>query len=287
MIFYYFLPVSKDKLQVGDELDRDVLAEHGLADVLADVRRVPAHASVCGVSGNKGPGGQSGVIVAPVSKHRGVPGIVGNDPLRQAWRPRGKAWVGIATGAIPTPLDLERWKTIGGYKLEDPQHYEWQVPVARASWMEFGTLPQSYKFDERGEPVPNLQPEFVWLWTLAGLVHDWYLSQEPPEDATPAERAEHQPRPFAELVKAAARVLAVNYRVGLAELNFLHDLGRPVLTQQTVHAICQTLFGWEVLEEAKKKQPAAAEPAPASSSPSTTGAATRSASLGTPRAGAL
>ena len=59
-------------------------------------------------------------------------------------------------------------------------------------------------------------------------------------------------QPFGWLVKMAARILAVNYRLGPAELNVLADRGSPVLTSDTVHAICQAAYGWEVREEAKK-----------------------------------
>jgi len=293
MVCYYFLPrIPKERVAIGDELDRDVLAAAGLADVLADVRRVPVHASVSYVHDSVGPGQQPGTVITPVSKHRGV-GPIGNLPDRQTWRPIGdgkQAWVGALTKEPPTPLDLERWQPIGGLKVLDPASYEWLVPVARAAniGMPYGTLPQSYTFDAAGEPVPSLLPAYAWLWELGGQIRDWYASQHPPEGEgiTPEQRAAHRAQPLAWLIKAAARVLGVNYRCGLAELNLLHELGRPVLTQETAHTICQQVVNYELVEQAKKKPPDTGSAPPPSSWPSSPGAETRPASPGTAPAGA-
>lgn len=293
MVFYYFLPkVPKERVAVGDELDRDVLAAAGLAEILADVRRVPIHASVSQVNESVGPGKLPGTVITPVSKHRGV-GPIGNFPDRQTWRPIGNgthAWVGALTKDPPTPLDLERWQPIGGLKVTDPTSYEWLVPVARAAQLDlpYGTLPQSYSFDAQGEPVPSLLPQYAWLWELGREIQDWYASQMPLEgdDVTPEERAAHRPQPLAWLIKAAAKVLGVNYRVGLAELNLLHELGRPVLTQETAHTICQQVVNYELVTQAKKKPPDSDSARPPSSMPSSPGAEIPPAFPGTAPVGA-
>jgi len=293
MVCYYFLPrIPKERVAIGDELDRELLAAAGLADVLADVRRVPLHAAVSYVHDSVGPGQQPGTVITPVSKHRGV-GLVGNFPDQQTWRPLGdgkNAWVGALTKEPPTPLDLERWQPIGGLKVSDPASYEWLVPVARAAniGMPYGTLPQSYSFGADGEPVPSLLPAFAWLWELGAEIRDWYASQQAPEGdgVTPEERAAHRAQPLAWLIKAAAKVLGVNYRVGLAELNLLHELGRPVLTQETAHTICQQVVNYDLVEEAKKKPPVSGSAPAPNSSPSNPGDAIRPASPGTAPAGA-
>jgi hypothetical protein len=287
MVCYYFLPrIAKERVARGDELDRELLAAHGLAEVLADVRRVPEHGSVSFVHDSVGPGQQPGTVITPVSKHRGQ-GPIGNLPGQQTWQPIGdgkKAWVGALTKDPPSPLDLERWKLVGGLDVIDPGSHAWTVPVARAAGMglEFGTLPQSYTFNADGEPIPNLLPQYAWLWELGAQIRDWYASQTPPEgdDVTPEERAAFRPRPVAWLIKAAAKVLGVNYRVGLAELNLLHELGRPVLTQETAHTICQQVVNYELVEEAKKKPLESDSPPAPSSSPSNPGAVTPPASPG-------
>ena len=279
MIFYYFLPsVTPEHVREGQFLRAGVLEQYGLEGVLGDIRKVPEHASVSGVRSAVGPGNQVGTVITPLSKARGVADLVGNDPARQKWtegpvdRATGKPkyWVGYLLADPPTPHDLERWTVIGGPKVTDRSGWEWQVPIARAPhWQQpYGALPQSFTFDAEGEPLPHLDPAFEWLWRLAGEIRDWYAkSAGPAADATPAEKAGYEAPKFSALVKHAARLLAVNYRVGLVELSQLHALGRPVLTQDTVHNICQAAYGWEVQEEAKKKPPEESSPPPPNSSP--------------------
>jgi len=276
MIFYYFLPcVTPEQVREGQFFRQGVLEQYGLDGVLGDVRKVPEHASVSGVRAAVGPGQQVGTVITPVSKARGVCDLVGNDPARQKWtagpldRATGqpKYWVGYLLAEPPMPQDLERWEIVPGYLVTDPKGWQWKIPTARAPGQPYGFLPQSYTFDAAGEPQPHLEPNFVWLWELVGAVRDWYVRQSPGEDATPAQRAAHEPPQQAELVKYAARLLAVNYRVGLLELSLLHSLGRPALTSVTVHAICQAAYGWDVEQEVAKKKPEGVLPPAQSSSP--------------------
>jgi hypothetical protein len=278
MIFYYFLPqLTCEQVVEGELLRRDVLAAAGLAEILADVRKVPAHAAVNYVRTPVGPGKQVGTVISPVSKAHGS-GFVGNDPAKQRWvpgpltthhsPPTPAYWVGSLIGNPPTPPDLERWSVLGGAIVTDKCGWEWRVPIARAPQQPFGSLPQTYTFDAAGEPQPHLDPAYQWLWDLAGEIRNWYVrAAGPPEDATPAEQAAYVPPKFAELVKHAARILQVNYRVGPLELNLLHELGRPVLSQLLVHGICQACYGWEIEDEAKKKPLAESSSPAASSSP--------------------
>lgn len=282
--FYYFLPgVTKAQLQDGDRLKRSVLAAAGIDEVLFDVVKTPQHVSLAETHRCTGPWETTGTMLALVNKHTGVPELVVPDFARQVWKtrdPAGKCWIGALKGDPPLPEELERWDQIQGYKLADPGHYEWRVPVARMpdpSW-QFGHLPQSYVFSDSGEPEGRLQPAYQWLWDLSGQIRDWYVAIE--EGAIPQDAA-GEAIPFRWLVKQAARILGVNYRVGMPELTFLHELGREVLTQTTVGVICQAVFGFEVLDEAKKKQTAEEGAPPPSSSSSTTGDGTLAASPGT------
>lgn len=282
--FYYFLPgVTKDDLIDGGRLKRDPLAAAGIDEVLFDVDRVIQHVSLAETNRCSGPWKSTGTMLSIVNRHTGVPSLVVPDFDRQLWQPRGnpaKCWIGALKGEPPLPEELERWEQIPGFTLADPGKYQWSVPVARmpAPEWKFGHLPQSYVFDGSGHPEGRLQPAYQWLWDLAGQIRDWYVSEEPRPAA-----AEKQP--FTWLVRQAARVLGVNYRVGFPELTFLHDLGRPVLTQTTVHAVCQALFGFEVLEEAKKKQPESDSLPALNSSSSKTGEEIPPGSPGTDRAG--
>ena len=289
-MFNYYLPgKTREQVAPGDQLNADVLRSVGLlaADgggVLADCTRVPAHASVLDVQ--KGPDGKAGTVIAPVRKHSGEPGCF-YSPTLQTWQPvrPGLLWIGHEQSVAFSPRLLERWQIVGGAEVSDDNKHVWIVPIARAPYQQyaFGTLPQAYTFDPvTGEPVPHLLDRYTWLWELAGEIRDWYLAAAgPASEATPAEKAAHQARPFSDLIRYAARILGVNYRLGPAELNVLFSLACPVLTQETVHTICQATYGYEVLDAAKKNAPGGAdEPAP-SSSPSPTGEKTPAASPAT------
>lgn len=282
--FYYFLPgVTKSDLLDGGRLKREPLAAAGIDEVLFDVDEVPQHVSLAETHRCSGPWKSTGTMLAIVNKHTGVPQLVVPDFDRQLWLPRGnpqKCWIGALKGEPPLPEELERWEQIPGYTLSDPGKYSWRVPVARMPGPEwqFGHLPQSYVFSDSGRPEGRLQPAYQWLWDLAGTIRDWYREDEPLA-------AGAKKQPFEWLVQQAARILGVNYRVGYPELTLLHNLGRPVLTQTTAHAVCQALFGFEVLEEAKKKLPDTASSPALNSSSLTTGDETPPASPGTDRAG--
>lgn len=289
-MFNYFIPgKTKEQLANGDKLDRDMLRACGIDALVpherADVVRVPQHASVLDVK--TGPDGAAGVIIAPVRVHLGPPDCF-YDPRLQQWDAcrGGRYWIGYSQSflggggpqiAVPSPQELERFEQLGGFEVLDARGQAWRVPICRAPKqdVEYGCLPQSYTLDaDTGEMQSHLQSDYLGLWELSGKIRDWYWSDaEPAEDATPAEKAKHERPPFGKLVAYAAQLLGVNYRLSPVELNVLHKLGVQLLTQATVHAICQAAFGWEVRELAAKKKPASESDPAVNSSPSTTGAA--------------
>lgn len=245
--YYFFRGRSPDDVARGEELNHNLLAEYGLAEVLADVRKVPAHAAVSNVGSNAGPGGSCGTVLTINSKYTGAPHLVGNWPDRQHWMaadPEKGLWIGVLKHELPRPEELERFSVIYGPEVIDPQHYAWRIPIARlvAQQMPYGTLPQSYRFSADGEPQPVLDKAYEWLWQLAGEIKDYYA-------------ADGKSKPHGWIVKQVARLLGVNYRVGIHELNLLHDLGRPVLHQTTIGPMAQTSYGYELIEEAKKNEP--------------------------------
>lgn len=296
-MFNYYLPgKTREQVAPGDKLEADLLRTAGLltADgggVLADCTRVPAHASVLEVQ--RGPDGKAGTVIAPVRKHSGEPGCF-YSPTLQTWSPvrPGQLWIGYEHSVPFSPRLLERWNLVGGAEVSDEQGHVWIVPIARAPHYEhpFGTLPQAFTFDPAtGEPVPHLLAKFTWLWELAGEIREWYLAAAGPgSEATPEDKATAPAaRPFADLVRYAARILSVNYRIGQAELTVLFGLGTAVLTQETVHAICQATYGYEVLDLAKKNAPASAAAVAPSSSLSPIGDKTPAASPATAPAAGL
>lgn len=280
--FYYFLPgVTKEQLHDAGRLKREPLAAAGIDEVLFDVDKTPQHVSLAETHRCSGPWESTGTMLSVVSRHTGVPELVTPDFTRQVWRPRGdgkKCWIGAIKGEPPLPEELERWQQINGYTLPDAGKYEWRIPVARMpdpAW-QFGHLPQSFVFDSAGEPQANLQPAYQWLFDLAGQLREWYRDSGNDSE---------ERKPFSWMVKQAARILGVNYRVGFPELTFLHELGRTVLTQTTVNGICQALFSFDLIEEAKKKPLESASSRAANSSSSTTGEETPPESRGTAQAG--
>ncbi len=277
--YYFFRSRSLDEVAKGEDLNHNLLAEYGLAEVLADVRKVTnaataGHCVATNVGSNAGPGKSCGVMLAINSKYTGAPCVVGNKPDRQQWFPVDEAkglWIGVLKNELPRPEDLERHDIIWGVTVKDPQHHEWRIPICRlvSQGLPYGNLPQSYRFDAAGEPHPQLAKSHEWLWNFSGEIQDYF-------------RADGNTKPHNWLVKAAATLLGVNYRLGLRELNVLDDLGRNVLHKLTVGRIAQTCYGYDLAEEAKKNEPPeSTEPSPPSSSPSPTGDATQPESLGT------
>lgn len=241
--FYYFLPGVTKAALVGDDgnLRRDILANFGLDEVLRDVSLPIHHAALCELHKVLGPWENTGVMLSIVMKHSGSPRLVQLDLAQQDWRRRGNsnAWMGIMRGDVPTPLDLERTRVIPGYTIKDHAGWEWRIPVARQPDSPYGTLPQSYVFDDAGEAVGKLEAEYAWIWDLSGEIHDWYKS----EGGT-----------FAWLAKQTARVLSVNYRIGGPEITWLNELGHEILRQETMHAIAQATYGFQLIEDAKKNE---------------------------------
>ena len=277
--FYYYLPgVMKEQLTQGELLNRDLLRERGLDEVLADVTHTPKHASLCNISRDSGPDKKSGVLLAIAGKYAGAPDVVTYRPDLHPWHWKAvgesdKLWIGVLTSGLPMPSDLERLEQIGGAELLDGHGRVWRLPIAREPNQHYGALPQSFTFDAAGEPLPVVLPRWSWLWELSGEIRDAYMGLID--------------RDLRWMVKAAVRILAVNYRIGPQELSLLHDLGKGVLTQQIAYSIGRAAFGFEVLEEAKKNSTEPTSDPPAGSlSSSTPGGETPSDSPTTDRAGA-
>lgn len=273
--FYYYLPaITKERLCQGELLDREVLRARGLDEVLSDVTHAVKHVSLCNISGDNGPDKKSGVLLAIAGKYAGAPEVVTYRPELHPWHFKAigdgsQAWVGVLKNGLPQPSDLERLKIVGGEDVLDGHGRVWKIPIARTPHPAgpFGHLPQSFGFDDSGSPVPALQPQWTWLWDLAGEIRDAFAG------------IRNQNVPW--MVSAAAKVLGVNYRLGTAELSLLHELGLGVLTQDTVMAIGWVTFGLEIFEQAKKNLTETPAPPAGSSSSSTSGEKTHSESPGT------
>src|SRR5688500_8823155 len=147
--FYYYLPgVMKEQLTQGELLNRDLLRERGLDEVLADVTHTPKHASLCNISRDSGPDKNSGVLLAIAGKYAGAPDVVTYRPDLHPWHWKAvgesdKLWIGVLTSGLPMPSDLERLEQIGGAELLDGHGRVWRLPIAREPNQHYGALPQS------------------------------------------------------------------------------------------------------------------------------------------------
>lgn len=224
---YYFLPnVTRDGLLENPRLVAAV-------PVLSDLSKPDEHftASDC----RRGPGGVWGVVVYPLPVSRQMPPSLQYRPEQQGWLEsrNGKYWIGWLKDALPTPADLERAPNYPGYLVTDSHGQQWSIPIARSPDPETSSLPKSFTFDEAGEPVAKLKDEFQQLWEISGKVWDFY-------ETPPADRSEELTDTWA--IKQAAFALGVNYRLGLDQLNALHECDRGILDTGTVDNILLALI---------------------------------------------
>jgi len=257
-MFWYFLPsITFEELVKDDQLSREALERYDLADVLADVRSVPHHASVSNVSA--GCGGASGVVIAPVSRHFPAEPASFRRSLTWSQREVGGAWLGYDATSPPTPHHLERFATIPGVTLHDDHGHDWTIPLARSPGPggQFGALPQTFKV-YRGRPsVGTVKADYRSLWDLSGEVWDYF------------NRSDFKSSPDWAM-RTAATILAANYRIGFDELNALEDCGRGVLTQLNAQLILQACIHFDIVDTAKKnasESPSSIPPNGASSPP--------------------
>jgi hypothetical protein len=288
-MFHYFIPGAREsQVTTAGKLNRSFLATVGLAETLADLVDVPADATVSELKAAPARGPRSlggpGTLILPSRKYMSGP-VIPIDTHLQTWREAsgGKFWLGHGREAFD-PRHLERKLLVGGFEVRDRIGHVWMVPVARAPQWErpFGTLPQTYTFDEAGQPVAQLMPEFQWLWDLAGEVQEWYRHSSPAAEGQ--ESLAFKPIPILRLVQYALRILGVNYRLGREELNALHAAGVGMLDNALAADVCQASYGWHLEDEAKKKPPECDSNPAANSSSSKTGDGIPSAAPGTDQA---
>ncbi len=215
--FIYFLPLDQRQLVVDDRLDAKQLACHGLHDVLDDVCDVPGDCIVTPVTA--GPDNQSGCVLFPLSPGADVPKIPGYVPESQKWRRASRYWIGYE-GEPPRPEHFERSSVVPGYIVPDRFGRSWHVPLIRGLDRPYGALPCDYEFGDEFLPSEVLRARYRSLWRDSARIWDCYS-----ETSTVAETF---------VAQFAARCLAINYRLGPAEMNFLAELGQPVFDRENV-----------------------------------------------------
>lgn len=278
MVFLYYLPgLSRAHLAAGEKLSPALLRERGLAGVLADVTDVPRDATIADVQ--RGPDGESGVLLVPNLAAGDVPEVTIYQPMHQQWRAigDGSRWIGYQLTAPPTPETLKRRECFDGYPVLDASGRRWIVPVARSPRPAEVTLPRTFRFDETtGAPISHVAAEYHALWQAACEISDWwgYTSYEHAVEAgeLPKPRIMPERPPVADrdetwMIAQALAALAVNYRVGHAEINTLAEACGEVLTNRVVMQITLALIDRQIEREYWEKKTREAE-AQADGSPS-------------------
>jgi hypothetical protein len=246
MNFLYFIPGA------GPTIDHAGLVAAGLGYAFdPDTPRLAR-----GVVGAGPDGASAGLIICAATDLGGVE----YRPDRQTWRnvPGTAAWVGLNTDARPGPADLARAGLLAGHPVRLGDGRVWQAPTARGyeerggELALCGKLPWRTRVDDAGKWVSELAERYRPLWDTACAFWDAFTA----EQIAPAADAEEDGRrrfEFAESNDAALLALAVNYRLGKAEVDLL-----GLFNQQTVTAVLLALVDWPTLRAfaAKKAAPA-------------------------------
>jgi hypothetical protein len=138
-------------------------------------------------------------------------------PDSQRWTDgeEGKYFVGIEDVALPPgPADLERETGLDGYPLRVADGNQWRIPLLR-KWdpRRLGhvcALPQAISAKTvagKASFVPTVKAEFAALDAMADTIFDGFVDQKQIS--------------IDQLFTRAAELLAVNYRVGAAEVDLL------------------------------------------------------------------
>jgi len=168
----------------------------------------------------RGPDGGPGHVLGRAA----APGSVGYWPDRHTWRPLrpgepAGAWLGYDPADLPTPADLLRREPIDGYEVtlegrDGPSR--WLVPVARI-FPEGTNLPAALAIGPGGALVKEPLARYAAACRLAERLWDHVLAGQDGRPPT-------EPMTDAEEFAAACEILALNYRVGPAEMSALGAL---------------------------------------------------------------
>ena len=236
----YFLPgIFSAQLLAGGTLSRQVLADRGLGDVLADVSLDDL--TRCEIT-SAGPGGKPGMLLSALpAKTREPPrrlGYYANDK-HVAWTShrRGDVWVGVDAISPPTPADLLRHEPLGGH-LVMLEGRTWEVPVIRCP-LGGSDLPRSLAYDDDERLIARIKAQYLPLWERTEKIADSVWGDSPKTFST------------TECVEIALAALALNYRVGKIEQSVL-----AIVDDRNVMDVLRAVIDWpKVLAaiEAQKK----------------------------------
>jgi len=213
----YFVPGLN-----GPDLAR--LASIGLDPIVG--RRAPSCRQT-----TEGPDGTAGVVlVAHAEADGAVEPRCGYFPAEQTWARAvaGGYWIGYQTDAPPRPVDLQRKTIVVGHAVRLEDDHDWIVPLARV-FPQGSALPRRLILGPDGTVVEQPLERFAALSARASRVWDgWRKTLDEMAIASGGQGglvAEGETLdPLTALDEAyalAADALALNYRIGVEELNVL------------------------------------------------------------------
>lgn len=194
---------------------------------------------VRGVPGGFRPAGEAGQgTLAHVETGKGLHDLAAMrwQKIDQSLSGIGKPfWIGWEEAAPPKPQDLARRTLFAGQllKLGDEA---WQVPVAKLLPRVFGVDPEGHLSQVVAERYREVHDE-AWRWCQLrlGLLDGGEIGD-------------------AELFRLAARILGLNYRVGVAEIAAL-----GLLDGYTLQRVLDVYADWETVLAFVKKKPAGSD----------------------------
>ena len=206
----------------------------GLGLAYAFERAANGHIPITSAQTANGPGGKPGVIFGTETSAAAQ----GHQPDSQTWHRhpgRDDLWLGWPTDAVPGPSDLRRPSLVGGYRVRLADGAEWIVPVARR--VDGSTLlPQRMVWDGAAWGPGDVLDRYADLYAAACRMWDALKTSDGPT-VTLSEESD-----------LAAMALAVNFRVGPAEISAL-----GLFDTQTHKTFVLSLLDWPALEELQKK----------------------------------
>lgn len=200
------------------------------------------------VAAEKGPDGGAGVMFT-------LPDARGENPPVQALAASARwtripdvagAWVGFDPKDPPGPGDLCRREKMVGHDVEMGDGRKWTVPVA-IRFPEGTCLPRSLSWDGSRWAQGDVVPRYRELFAAAQRIWDNLVNA-----TKPGEEAGEVTVTLSEEAGVCACALAVNYRLGPAEISAL-----GLFDEQSEANAALALVDWPaVLEYARKKKQA-------------------------------
>lgn len=233
----YFIAGHKaDSLFPGERVDREVLRKLGMADLWRDTL---ADKAVDWLAtewlSNKTPGNTPGMFVSalPVESHRPPRTVTQFDDGSWRWLAgENGVWLGIDTLAPVKPEDVERRNQYKGHWVELADGNEWLIPVIRRPVWGQKTIKTDDGEDRQVDGFLDGIPRLSQIMTMDPAtrrvtrsirpvdqrIWDWSASFYPLVYSDGFNQTAPLPQDE-ETFAFAASLLAMNYRVGLAEIN--------------------------------------------------------------------